>query len=158
MIKTAKIIFSDIDLTDKQATVSMAKLIEIDSAELVQELTAIGTCDFGHAVITKGYSTNYTNYIFVPVSDLQNPQNRINTELIHQAIRSALKLAKLYEIKDITVELPTMRDEKTIYSLRAWGLSLKRVVKQPLDRERIKEVITSISRDFPGILIDFEYL
>ena len=154
-MRIAKIIFSDTDLTNKQVMGSMTTLLEKGASNLINELAAIGTCDFGHAVITKSYTSDFTNYIFIPILDQQSPEYRIDTPTFHQSIRSALDLAKLYEIGDIVLEIPNMNQEKTVYSLKSWGLSLRKVIRPLLNRERIKDVVNSVSRDYPGILVRF---
>ena len=130
-MKTAKLIFSDVDLTNKNANNSIRKIIDEDLSEITKELSAIGHCELGNAVMTGGYNKETSHTIFVPVTDSENVGNRINLPSLHQAIRSALTLAKLYEIKDIMVELPLWEEEKTIYNLRSWGILLKKDDQTP---------------------------
>jgi len=74
---------------------------------LLKELSAIGSCKIGNAVITKAYGLNVKNFIFVPYIDNDNQDNRINYVLFHHALRSAFTLANLYGIKRLAI--PTLR-------------------------------------------------
>ena len=74
---------------------------------LLKELSAIGSCDIGNAVITKAYGLEVKHFIFVPYIDHDNSDNRINYVLFHHALRSAFTLANLYDIKRLAI--PTLR-------------------------------------------------
>ena len=74
---------------------------------LLKELSAIGSCEIGNAVITKAYGLGVKHFIFVPYIDNENPDNRINYVLFHHALRSAFTLANLYDIKRLAI--PTLR-------------------------------------------------
>jgi len=74
---------------------------------LLKELSAIGSCEIGNAVITKAYGLDVKHFIFVPYIDNENPDNRINYVLFHHALRSAFTLADLYDIKRLAI--PTLR-------------------------------------------------
>lgn len=157
-MKIAKVIFSDVDLTNKNANYSTRRIMDSDLTELTQELTSIGYCELGHAVITQGTSKEISHIIFVPIVNSQNPEDRMYGSLFHHAMRSALTLAKLYGIESLTVELPSWNEEKTIYNIRSWGILLKRAIKPPLDRKNMVNVIDSVSKEYPGIMINTEYL
>jgi hypothetical protein len=157
-MKIAKIIFSDVELTNKNTCYSMRRIIEHDLTGLPQELSSIGFCELGHAIITRGSTKETSHTIFIPVIDSQNPENRMSLPFLHQAIRSALTLAKIYEVKGIVVELPSWKEEKTIYNIKSWGVSLKKMTKPPINRDNVKSVINSVSKEYPGIMIRMEYL
>jgi len=74
---------------------------------LLKELSAIGFCEIGNAVITKAYGLDVKHFIFVPYIDNESPDNRINYVLFHHALRSAFTLANLYDIKRLAI--PTLR-------------------------------------------------
>jgi O-acetyl-ADP-ribose deacetylase (regulator of RNase III) len=76
---------------------------------LLKELSAIGSCEIGNAVITKAYGLDVKHFIFVPYIDNENPDNRINYVLFHHALRSAFTLANLYDIKSLAI--PTLHSK-----------------------------------------------
>jgi len=157
-MKIAKIIFSDVDLTNKNANYSTRRIMDNDLTELMQELSSIGYCQLGNAIITRGTSQETSHTIFVPIVNSQNPEDRMYGSLFHQAMRAALTLAKLYGVGTLVAELPSWDEEKTIYNLRSWGILLKRAIKPPLDRKNMVNVIDSVSKEYPGIMIRMDYL
>jgi O-acetyl-ADP-ribose deacetylase (regulator of RNase III) len=74
---------------------------------LLKELSAIGSCEIGNAVITKAHGLGVKHFIFVPYIDNESSDNRINYVLFHHALRSAFTLANLYDIKRLAI--PTLR-------------------------------------------------
>lgn len=155
---TAKIIFSDVDLTNKNINDSMRRILDSGLTPLAQELTSIGFCELGHAIITKGDSKGIAHNIFVPIVNSKNPQEKMGLALFHQAVRAALTLAKIYSVRDIVAELPAWHEEKTIYNMPTLGISVKKAVPPPLDVSTIKSVINSVLKEYPGILVKPDYL
>jgi len=157
MLRT-KIIFSEVDLTNKNANDSMRRVLDDGLTKLAQELTSIGYCELGHAVITQGESKDFSHTIFIPVVNTLNPEDKMDLALFHKAVRAALTLAKLYGVKDLVVEIPTWNQEKTVYKMPSFGISVKKAIPAPLDVSSIKNVFNSVLKEYPGIMVITEYL
>jgi O-acetyl-ADP-ribose deacetylase (regulator of RNase III) len=74
---------------------------------LLKELSAIGFCEIGNAVITKAYGLDVKHFIFVPYIDHNDSDKRMSYVLFHHALRSAFTLANLYGIERLAI--PTLR-------------------------------------------------
>src|SRR3989344_8045375 len=90
---------------------SISKMVGND---LLKELCAIGYCNIGNVIITKGYNLQVKNIIHVPYIDRSETEVITFTEL-HEAIRNAFDLAILYELKKIAiVPFPLKPDETPV--------------------------------------------
>lgn len=78
-------------------------LFELAGKDLERELSSVGFCDIGNAVITKGYDLKVKNIIFLPYKDKENPNEAIDFIFLHKAFRNAFNLVSLYKLKKIAV-------------------------------------------------------
>ena len=78
-------------------------LLEKAGKELVRELTAIGYCEVGYAVVTQGYDLKTKHIIFMPISDHNNEEVRTNYIGLHQSLRAAFDLANLYKARSVAI-------------------------------------------------------
>ncbi|MFH1895935.1 MAG: macro domain-containing protein [bacterium] len=85
---------------------SLWKFLQRGGKELQTELAAIGYCEIGNAVITKGYNLKATHIIFMPYKNSLDEKDKTNFVLLHKGFNSALDLAKLYGAKNIAVAVP----------------------------------------------------
>ena len=115
---------------------------------LLKELSAIGSCEIGNAVITKAYGLDVKHFIFVPYIDNENPDNRINYVLFHHALRSAFTLADLYDIKRLAI--PTLRakvaKKEFRYKIIAGVFETKK--KDLLNEKELTDITVAIVKEF----------
>lgn len=78
-------------------------ILEKAGKDLVREVTTIGYCEVGYAVITQGYDLKANNVIFMPIADHNNEESRINYVGLHQSLKSAFTLADLYKAKSVAI-------------------------------------------------------
>ncbi|QQG40560.1 MAG: macro domain-containing protein [Candidatus Levyibacteriota bacterium] len=78
-------------------------IFEKAGKDLVKEVTTIGYCEVGYAVMTKGYELKAKHVIFMPIADHNNEESRINYVGLHQSLRSAFTLADLYNAKSVAI-------------------------------------------------------
>jgi len=92
----------------------LKSISNIAGDDLLKELCAIGYCNIGNVVITKGYNLQVKNIIHVPYIDRSETEVITFTEL-HEAIRNAFDLAVLYGLKKIAiVPFPLKPDETPV--------------------------------------------
>lgn len=95
----------DVDLTFRKSNDIIRNVYSNAGNKLWEELAAVGYCEIGHVVITKGYNLKVKNLIFLPYTDQEVVSHRVNYLLLHQAIRSALSLASLYGLQTLAIPL-----------------------------------------------------
>lgn len=78
-------------------------IFEKAGKDLVKEVTTVGYCEIGYAVITKGYDLKAKNVIFMPITDHNNADSHIDYVGLHQSLRSAFTLADLYNAKSVAI-------------------------------------------------------
>jgi|SRR3989338_5554939 len=93
---------------------SISKMVGND---LLKELCAIGYCNIGNVIITKGYNLQVKNIIHVPYIDRSETEVVTFTEL-HEAIRNAFDLAVLYGLKKIAIVPFPLKTTETIVKSR----------------------------------------
>src|SRR3989338_10577921 len=59
---------SDVDLTNKKSNKWIYSILSKAGSDLTKELSAIGYCETGNAVITKAYNLKVKHLIFLPIS------------------------------------------------------------------------------------------
>lgn len=101
----ALICFCNSDLSQKGDNLILR---ETGNGNLSQELSSIGYCEIGSSIITQSYNSNLKNYIFIPCIDREN-EVRLNTTLLHKALRSAFTLANLYSVNKLAISLEGLR-------------------------------------------------
>ena len=121
------IIPSDVDLTYAKANEAIRSVLKKGGPDLLKELSAIGYCEVGHAVITKGYNLNAKHIVFLAYTDCERKESRLNFVLLHQALKNAFNLAVLYGAKTLAIDLAPLR-------VRRHNL-LKEILSKVLDTE-----------------------
>lgn len=96
----------DVDLTNKRANCTTLEIFSKAGEDLQTELAAIGYCEIGNVVITKGYNLGVKNIIFMPHKNSENKKDKADFVALHKGVNSALDLAKLYGAKKIAVAVP----------------------------------------------------
>lgn len=135
----------DSELTFKKVAL-VEKIIEKGRTDLLTELTAIGYCITGNAVITKGHELKVKHIIFMPISDLQDPNFRLDFTLLHQSLKAAFTLASLYKLKSLAIggiHIPSYT--KSLSESLLSSLSEERKV---LTTSQIEDIIISVSKNF----------
>ena len=115
---------------------------------LLKELSAIGYCEIGNAVITKSYILNIKHFIFVPYVDHDNSENRLNYILFHQALRSAFTLANLYDIKRLAIPIPKSKFQKKDFMDKIFAEILSTNKGKGLDEKELTDIIIAITKEF----------
>lgn len=110
---------SDVDLTYKKAIGAVRAVLEKGGPELLKELSAIGYCGMGNAVITRGYTLGVSHVIFFPCTNCDDEKSYLDYILLHKALKNAFNLASLYGAQSIAIDLYPLR-------ARRYGL-LKRI-------------------------------
>lgn len=108
----------DSDLTYKKAGI-LPKILEKAGKNLISELTAIGYC--GHAVVVQGYELNVKHIIFMPITDHNNEEARINYVGLHQSLRAAFELASLYKAKSAAIGGIHIPRKRNNFFVSLWG-------------------------------------
>lgn len=124
------------------------KVIDKAGKELIRELTAIGYCEMGFAIIVQGYGLKAKHIIFMPVTDHNNEEARINYVGLHQSLRAAFELVSLYKAKSVAIagiHIPVRRKN---FFISLWDIYFgdKGEVKALSDSE-IEDIIISISKN-----------
>lgn len=142
----AIIVPCDSELTYKKIG-SMHQVLELGGDGLVQELSAIGYGEIGHAVITQGYSLKPSHLIFMPIADRSDPKTKANFIDLHQSFRSALALAALYKTKSIAIpEIQPSRQKPNL--LESISHKLTNDSTKPLTAGEIEDIILSVAKSF----------
>jgi len=116
----------DVELSNDKINSIVKDVLEQAGADLLAELSAIGFCGIGHAVIVSGYKLNVKSIIFYPYKDSNNPEEHIDSILMHQAIKAVFSLVKLYHIKKLAISLPLIRRRKKSIFERLLEVFLRR--------------------------------
>lgn len=141
------IIGSETDLTST-SNKTVKELLELGGKSLEAELLAVGYSSLGNAVITKGHELKVKNIIFIPIKDSYDPQNLMDSKLLHQAIRAAFTLADIYKIK--TLAIPMLNPG--IKKRPIWDKIVSKFTgdnqPQPLTDDEVLSIIMSVAKDF----------
>lgn len=124
------------------------QILEKAGKELVRELTAIGFCEMGYAAITKGYELKARNVIFMPISDHNNKEVRINYVGLHQSLRTAFTLADLYEAKSVAIAGIHIPSKGRNFFVSLWNKYLgDNSETKSLGDDEIEDIIISTSKN-----------
>ncbi len=124
----AIVIPSDVDLTYPKANEAIRSVLKKGGPDLLQEVSAVGFCEIGHATITKGYNLDARHVIFLAYTDRDRKESRLHFVLLHQALKNAFNLAVLYGAKTLAIDLAPLQAGKSNL--------LKEVLSKVLDTER----------------------
>ncbi len=116
--------------------------------QLIKELTAIGYCEIGNAVITQPSILNVKHLIFVPFTDHNNPEMKLNYILFHQAMKSALTLASLYGIRKLAIPTLRIRNPKKPFMDKVISDIFEPGKDKNLDEKELMDIMIVISKDF----------
>lgn len=114
------IVPSDSDLTYKRTGI-LPKILEKGGKDLMRELTVIGYCEIGYAVVVQGYELKAKHLIFMPVSDHNNEEVRINYTGLHQSLRAAFELASLYKAKSVAIAGIHISSKRKNFFVSLWN-------------------------------------
>lgn len=130
----------------------MKGVFEKAGKELVRELTTIGSCEIGNAVITKGYELKVGNVIFMPLTDHRNEDTRISYVDLHQSLRNAFTMAEIYKAKSIAIgaiKIPQGKKSVTDFISK----TLKQFWEDKsepklISNDEIEDIVVAVLRDF----------
>ncbi len=117
---------------------------------LLKELSAIGFCEIGNAVITKAYDIDVKHFIFVPYIDNDNPNDKLNFVLFHRALRSAFTLANLYGVKSLAVPILRTKIAKKELMDKVISQVFDTKKETTLNEKELTDIIVAISKEFEG--------
>jgi len=138
------------DLTYYKESKLMKTLMELAGKDLERELSSIGFCEVGNAVITKGYDLKVKNIIFLPYKDKENPNEAIDFIFLHKAFRNTFTLATLYGLKRLAIApIPIGYKKREFFhkTLINLGLERKEVYLQP---HEITDIAMGILDEYKG--------
>lgn len=139
---------SDVDLTDKKANKWVYSILYKAGQDLTKELSAIGYCETGNAVITKGYNLKVKHLIFLPISAHDDEEHKINFILLHQGLRSALNLATLYDLKTLAIPLPYLKKSKEDFFNKSIKFLFGSENEKELTSEEAMNIIIAVSGEY----------
>jgi len=182
---------SDVNLTDKRSNEWICSILSKAGPDLIKELSAIGYCEIGNAVITKAYDlkvrtlrrtpeplyqksetpaspagrpypsrrnvgagTGVKHLIFLPISDRDNEEHRLNFILLHQALRSAFNLAILYGLKTLAIPLLSLERRKGDFFNDLAKSLFGNENKKGLAGEEIMNIITAVSGEYKNTSLE----
>lgn len=123
-------------------------LFEKAGTELLQELTAIGHVEIGYAVVTQGYELKAKNIIFLPISDHNNEESRVNFIGLHQALRAAFDLACLYKSKSVAIASINIPIKRKNFFVSLWNKYFgANDEAEALGGDEIQNIIISTSKN-----------
>lgn len=115
---------------------------------LLKELSSIGFCEMGNAVITKAYDIEVKNFIFIPYLDSDNSENKLNFVLFHHALRAAFTLANLYDVKRLAIPIPRIKVPKKEFMDKIVSGVFELKKKETLGEKELTDIITAVSKEF----------
>lgn len=115
---------------------------------LLKELSAIGFCEIGNAVITKAYDINVKHFIFAPYINNDNPDDKLNFVLFHRSLRSAFTLANLYGIKSLAVPILRTKIAKKEFMDKVISQVFDTKKEGLLEEKELTDIIIAISKEF----------
>lgn len=138
----------DFELTYKRANDFVRSILDTGGKKLMDEVSIIGSCNIGNAVITQGYDLKVRNVIFLPHIDQDDPENVMDLRTLHQGLKSAIALASLYELKTLALGFfqigsPSTNTMESFFD----GLLLGKH-KPKYKSDEVDNVILSVIKDF----------
>lgn len=139
---------SDIDLAFRKANKWTQEIYENSGfKELSKELAAIGSCEIGNAVITKGYNLRTKHIIFFPYLDHESSENEFDFIVLHKSLRSVFTLARIYNLQTIAIPLFDLRTKKRDLFEKIFLEFFSKPVKK-LKSEEVMDIIIGVSNEF----------
>lgn len=149
--------FSDVERNNddyRQVIDSTLSKIKESESNLLKELSAIGYCELGNAVITKAYLFGAKNFIFMPFFDHNDQENKMNFVLLHQALRSAFNLATIYGIKTLAIPLPSPKFPKEEAFIKFVKSLFEVKPKKRLQSEEMMNIIMAVSEEYKNTSLE----
>lgn len=143
--------FSDVAKNNedyRQVIDSTLDKIRESEGNLLKELSSIGYCEMGNAVITKAYLIGVKHFIFMPFFDHDDTENKMNFILFHKALRSAFNLASLYEIKSLAIPLPPVKFPKEEAFIKFVKSLFEIKPKKGLQNEEMMNIVMAVSGEY----------
>jgi hypothetical protein len=149
----AIVIPSDVELTNKKTNKIVEAVLETGNDDLTREISSIGFCEMGNAVITQGYNLKAKHLIFLPYCDSSNEENRIDFVLLHKALRSVFTLASLYNVKTLAIPIFRFKVVKLNFIEKILNIKIFRSLfgqeeNNGLKESEVEDIIVSISSEF----------
>lgn len=138
---------AETDLTSN-SNKNVKELLGIGGKGLEAELLAVGFSSLGNAVITKAHDLKVRHIIFIPIKDSYDPQNQMDSKLLHQAIRSALTLADIYIVKTLAMPMLNPGIKKRPIWDKIIGKFTGDDQPKPLTDDEVLSIIMSVAKDF----------
>jgi hypothetical protein len=115
---------------------------------LIKELSAIGYCEIGNAVITQGLGLRVKSLIFVPYINHNDSQDTFSYVLFHKALRAAFTLATVYKVK--TLAIPTLKKKilKREFIDRLFSGIFEMKTHKGLTEEETLNITIAIAKEF----------
>lgn len=154
----AIVIPSDVELTNKNANKIVEAVLEAGNDDLIKEISSIGYCEMGNAVITQGYNLKAKHLIFLPYCDSNNEENRIDFILLHKALRSVFNLASLYNVSTLAIPIFRFKIVKLNFIEKLLNTKIFRSLLETEENSGLKEsevedIIISVSSEFKNTSI-----
>lgn len=154
----AVVIPSDVELTNKKTNKIVESILEIGNEDLIKEISSIGFCEMGNAVITQGYNLKAKHLIFLPYCDSDNDGNKIDFILLHKALRSVFTLASLYGVSTIAIPIFRFKIVKLNFIEKILNIKILRSLfgqeeEGGLKESEVEDIIISVSSEFKGTSI-----
>lgn len=145
---------SDVDLTNKRSNKWIYSILDKAGSDLTRELSAIGYCETGNAVITKAYDLKVKHLIFLPILYQDDKEHKLNFVLFHKALRSAFNLAILYDIKTLAIPLLSLRFSKEDFFNKLVKSLFEIKPKKGLTNEEIMNIIIAVSGEYKNTSLE----
>lgn len=149
--------FSDVERNNddyRQVIDSTLSKIRESESNLLKELSSIGYCEIGNAIITKAYLIGVKHFIFMPFFDRDDTENKMNFILFHRALRSAFNLASLYGIKSIAIPLPPVKFPKEEAFIKFVKSLFEIKPKKGLQSEEMMNIIMAVSEEYKNTSLE----
>jgi len=143
----AIIVPSDVDLTYEKANGALRTVIERGGQGLLTELSSIGRCEIGNAVITQGYELNVDRVILIPYQDINYKGDKLTLLLLHKALKAAFNLASSYGVRTLAIEILPLRTKKMNLLERLLAKVSSFDTTELLSADEIMDVIAGVAEE-----------
>ena len=139
---------TDSEITYRKTGVSKA-VFDKAGEGLLKEASAVGFCNLGNTVIAQGYDLDVKHVIFVPVVDRSSEDNKLNTELLHLAVRNAFILADSYQLKTLAIPMLNSGQRTKPLLERLIARFIKETPEtKPIPDDEVVNTVMAISKEF----------
>lgn len=131
------------------------KIFARGGKDLQKELSSIGYCAIGNAVITQPYTLPYKKLIFIAYKDPKKQDEPVDHLLLHQAYRSAINLSLLYGIKNLSTSGVPVAVKKQNATQKFTGLFKLETAQPSLNPQETIEIAKTVASEFDDFIEDF---